>query len=288
VSPGEVYSLIGPRSAPTCHNWERRAPSDRALIEARLTEKSTQLHGWSCGLYGPRIDAEPRLEHEVGVSRKRIARLMKPPVSRPSRLEAVADDDPDHGGSAGLWTWVTRVPADPHVRLDTNDDSLDPRMAGHRVETRVTQSELLAVALDTREPLARHQRSFVKHRTDHRARATPARRELRGAPAEPEVELRPATRAEHQVRALGHRMGCSRPRQRRAMGSGRAGELILEAAGSLRVAEAGDPFGRGREQHAVSGRAGTDPGRDRAVGLAGARRAGDLRPFLSPPVAVRR
>jgi hypothetical protein len=55
------------------------------------------------------------------------------------------------------------------------------------------------------------------------------------------------------------------------MGSGRASELILEAAGSLRVAEAGDPFGRGREQHAVSGRAGTDPGRDRAVGLAGAR-----------------
>jgi hypothetical protein len=65
-------------------------------------------------------------------------------------------------------------------------------------------------------------------------------------------------------------------------------ELILEAAGSLRVAEAGDPFGRGREQHAVSGRAGTDPGRDREVSLAGARRAGDLRPFLSPPVAVRR
>jgi len=72
------------------------------------------------------------------------------------------------------------------------------------------------------------------------------------------------------------------------MGSGRAGELILEAAGSLHVAEAGDPFGRGREQHAVSGRAGTDPGRDRAVSLARALRAGDLRPFLSPPVAVRR
>ena len=123
---------------------------------------------------GPRIDAEPRLEHEVGVSRKRIARLMKPPVSRPSRLEAVADNDPDHGGSAGLWTWVTREPADPHVRLDTNDYPLDPRMAGHRVETRVTQSELLAVAPDTSEPLARHQRSFAKRPSDdHRARALP-------------------------------------------------------------------------------------------------------------------
>jgi hypothetical protein len=35
--------------------------------------------------------------------------------------------------------WVTRVPPDPHVRVDTNDYSLDPRLVGRRVEVRVSQ-----------------------------------------------------------------------------------------------------------------------------------------------------
>jgi Mu transposase-like protein len=30
--------------------------------------------------------------------------------------------------------WVTRVPPDPHVRFDTNDYSLDPKLVGRRVE----------------------------------------------------------------------------------------------------------------------------------------------------------
>ena len=90
--------------------------------------------------------------------------------------------------------WVTRVPVDPYVRFDTNDYSLDGRMAGRRVEIRVTQSELLAVALDTGELVARHQRSLAKHRTITALEHARALRELRGAPAEPEVELRPAAR----------------------------------------------------------------------------------------------
>jgi len=34
--------------------------------------------------------------------------------------------------------WVTRVPADPYLRLDTNDYSLGPALAGRRVEVRVS------------------------------------------------------------------------------------------------------------------------------------------------------
>ena len=86
--------------------------------------------------------------------------------------------------------WVIRVPPDPVLRVDTNDYSLDPGLVGRRVEARVSQREILAVALDTNELACRHQRSFAKHRTivalDH-ARALRAGRQ----PAEPAVETRP-------------------------------------------------------------------------------------------------
>jgi putative transposase len=60
------------------HNWQRRAPSDRALTDAWLTEKIREIHRASRGTYGaPRIHAELRLEHEVRVGRKRVARLMR-------------------------------------------------------------------------------------------------------------------------------------------------------------------------------------------------------------------
>jgi putative transposase len=60
------------------HNWERRAPSDRALQDAWLTEKIKQIHAASRGVYGaPRIHAELRMEHNTRVGRKRVAGLMK-------------------------------------------------------------------------------------------------------------------------------------------------------------------------------------------------------------------
>jgi putative transposase len=59
------------------HDWERRAPSDRALYDAWLTEQIKQIHARSGGSYGaPRVHAELRLEHRVRVGEKRVARLM--------------------------------------------------------------------------------------------------------------------------------------------------------------------------------------------------------------------
>jgi hypothetical protein len=55
----------------------------------------------------------------------------------------------------GCRTWIAarfcRVPAQPFVRVDRNDYSIDPRFAGRRVEVRVSQSEITAVVLDTGE-----------------------------------------------------------------------------------------------------------------------------------------
>jgi putative transposase len=60
------------------HNWQRRPPSDRALADAWLTERIEQIHDSSRGVYGvPRIHAELRIEHDIRVGRKRVARLMK-------------------------------------------------------------------------------------------------------------------------------------------------------------------------------------------------------------------
>jgi transposase len=96
---------------------------------------------------------------------------------------------------------VTRVPPDPYLRVDTCDYSLDPRLVGRRVELRVSQCEVLAVALETGELACRHLRSFARHRTVTALEHARALRELRGAPAEPEVEQRPLARYDQLIPA---------------------------------------------------------------------------------------
>ncbi len=89
--------------------------------------------------------------------------------------------------------WVLRVPPDPYLRFDTNDYSLDPALVGQRVEARVTDREVLAVALDSGELACRHARSFAKHRTitalEH-ARTLKTQRVERHGHGEPVVEVR--------------------------------------------------------------------------------------------------
>ncbi|MCA1698825.1 MAG: IS21 family transposase, partial [Actinobacteria bacterium] len=61
--------------------------------------------------------------------------------------------------------WVRRVPPDPFLRFDTCDYSLDPGLVGRRVDVRVDEREITAVALNSGEIACRHTRSFAKHRT---------------------------------------------------------------------------------------------------------------------------
>jgi transposase len=76
--------------------------------------------------------------------------------------------------------WVTRVPADPYLRFDSNDYSLDPRLAGRRVEVRISQTHVSAVCLNSGELAARHARSFARHRTITAIEHARALRERRG------------------------------------------------------------------------------------------------------------
>ena len=60
------------------YDWERRAPSDRALSDAFLTEKIRTIHAENLGVYGaPRIHAELRMGEGIRVGRKRVERLMR-------------------------------------------------------------------------------------------------------------------------------------------------------------------------------------------------------------------
>jgi len=92
---------------------------------------------------------------------------------------------------------VIRVPQQPYLRFDTNDYSLDPRFAGRRVELRVGQRQITAIALDTGELAARHARCFARHLTftdpAHQSQLERLRGKRRHGPGI-EVELRPLAR----------------------------------------------------------------------------------------------
>jgi hypothetical protein len=95
---------------------------------------------------------------------------------------------------------ATPVPADPYLRFDTNDYSLDPRLVARRVELRISQREVRAVAVDTGELCASLERSFARHRTITALEHARAVRELRGERrAEPEVERRPLSRYDRLI-----------------------------------------------------------------------------------------
>jgi putative transposase len=60
------------------HGWEKRAPSDRALSDAWLTSRITEIHERARGVYGSRrVQAELRLGQGIHVSRRRVRRLMR-------------------------------------------------------------------------------------------------------------------------------------------------------------------------------------------------------------------
>ena len=60
------------------YEWATRAPSDRELTDAFLTEKIGEIHAENRGVYGaPRIHAELRLAHGSNVGGKRVERLMR-------------------------------------------------------------------------------------------------------------------------------------------------------------------------------------------------------------------
>jgi hypothetical protein len=100
--------------------------------------------------------------------------------------------------------FVTRVPAQPYVRVDRNDYSIDPSFAGRRVEVRVSQTEVIAAVLDTGELACRHRRVFAGHLTftdpAHQSELE-RQRARRRQRCDVEVEVRPLSRYDQLIPA---------------------------------------------------------------------------------------
>jgi len=99
--------------------------------------------------------------------------------------------------------FVTRVAAQPYLRFDRNDYSLDPRLVGRRVEVRATQAQITAVCLDTGELACRHARVFAGGLAFTDPAHQRALEELRGERRrrEPDVERRPLARYDRLIPA---------------------------------------------------------------------------------------
>jgi hypothetical protein len=99
---------------------------------------------------------------------------------------------------------VARVPPQPFLRVDRNDYSIDPAFAGRRVEVRVSQTEVMAVVLDTGELACRHPRSFAGGLTvtdpAHQIELDRQRAERRQR-REVDVEIRPLERYDRLIPA---------------------------------------------------------------------------------------
>lgn len=99
--------------------------------------------------------------------------------------------------------FVTRVPAQPYLRIDRNDYSLHPSLLHRRVEVRVSQTHITAIALDSGELACRHRRVFAGGLAFTDPVHQRALDELRGQrrSREPDVERRPLSRYDQLIPA---------------------------------------------------------------------------------------
>ncbi len=177
------------------HFCEARDPQAKGIIERHQGFIETNFEP------GRHFASPEHFQAELDAWEERVGgRLLKTIRARPAerlakereRMRPLPDQMPDTE-----CRFVIRVPSQPYLRFDTNDYSLDPRLAGRRVEARIGQRHLAAVALDSGEVVASHRRSFAKGLTftdpAHQVALDQLRGDRRRGP-EVEVELRPLKR----------------------------------------------------------------------------------------------
>jgi transposase len=174
---------------------EPRDPQAKGLLER--SHRFMRSNFEPGRVFANHLDFQDRLDAWTEKANGRVHRTIRQVpaerlVEEKSRMRSLPARMPDTDRR-----WVLRVPAQPLVRIDRNDYSIDPTFAGRRVEVRVSQTEVTAVVLDTGELAARHRRVFAgqltiidpAHQTElERQRAKRRRRD------EIEVEIRPLSR----------------------------------------------------------------------------------------------
>lgn len=177
------------------HFCEARDPQAKGIIERHQGFIETNFEP------GRHFASPEHFQAELDTWEERVAgRLLRTIRARPAerlakereRMRPLPDQMPDTE-----CRFVIRVPPQPYLRFDTNDYSLDPRVAGRRVEARIAQRQISAVTLDSGEVVASHRRSFAKGLTftdpAHQAGLDQLRGDRRRGP-EVEVQRRPLKR----------------------------------------------------------------------------------------------
>ena len=184
------WIILGPRDPEAKGIEERghrflRTSFEPARLFASPRDFQEQLDGW--------YDGRANIRFHRGIRARPVERF----ASERLELRALPAALPDLDRRT-----VLRVPPQPYARIDTVDYSLDPTFVGRRVELRVSQTEVSAIALDTGELVARHARTFARHVTvtalEHK-RALQEQRETRRR--EITVERRPLERYDRVIPA---------------------------------------------------------------------------------------
>jgi transposase len=149
-------------------------------------------------VFANHLDFQDRLDAWTEKANRRVHRTVRAvPAERLAEEQARMRPLPAAGMPDTDRRQVVRVPAQPLVRVDRNDYSIDPTFVGRRVEVRVSQTDVTAVVLDTGELAARHRRAFAGGLTltdaAHQTLLERQRAKRHGRD-EIEVEIRPLAR----------------------------------------------------------------------------------------------
>lgn len=109
------------------------------------------------------VDFQDQFDHWfVARANNRIHRILREqPAARLERERAKLRELPKVPAAISE-RQVLRVPLQPYVRVDANDYSIDPAMAGRRVEIAVSQQRITARELSTSVLAADHRRVFAR------------------------------------------------------------------------------------------------------------------------------
>jgi transposase len=185
---------------------EPRDPQAKGVLERSHRFMRTNFEPGR--VFANHLDFQDRLDTWTDKANRRVHRTIRAvPAERlaeeTTRMRPVPARMPDTDRRQ-----VVRVPAQPLVRVDRNDYSIDPAFVGRRVEVRVSQTHVSAVVLDTGELAAQHRRVFAggltlvdpAHQTQLE-RQREQRRQLQRQRHQVEVEIRPLSRYDELIPA---------------------------------------------------------------------------------------
>jgi transposase len=149
-------------------------------------------------VFANHLDFQDRLDAWTGKANRRKHRTTRQipderMVQEKERMQVLPARMPDTDRRE-----VVRVPGQPYLRVDRNDYSVNPAFVGRRVEMRISQTDVMAVVLDTGELAAEHRRVFAGGVTvtdpAHQTELERQREKRRQRRDEVEVEIRPLSR----------------------------------------------------------------------------------------------